>query len=358
MSGHFYPLKVLNVVHETEDCISVQFEIPKEFESEFYYLPGQHLTLRAEIGGKEVRRNYSLCSSPLDGAWRIAIKKLPGGLFSCWAHQHLVPGVVVDSLPPMGRFTLPPGNNQTRHWVAVAAGSGITPILSMISTALRSEPNCSITLIYANRTKQHIIFKEELEALKNKFMHRFRVFHVLSREKTDAPLFHGRITSQKFESFLTSFLAASQIDECFLCGPEEMIHACSETLLQHGLPKQHIHFELFTAGRYPIETLQNAPNSAISHIAASIVLKSDGIESRFDLAYDGESILEAALRRGIDLPFACKGGVCCTCKARLLQGVVHMDVVYGLEPEEIQAGYILTCQSHPRSPQLQVDFDS
>lgn len=357
MASHFHPLAVKRVEQETTDCVSVSFEVPEHLRSEFAYTQGQHLTLRQVINGEELRRNYSLCSSPLDNEWKVAIKKVQHGAFSTWANEQLKPGMMIDVMPPMGRFYTPLQPDQAKHYLAIAAGSGITPIISIIKTTLLTEPNSSFTLVYGNRNKASIIFKEQLEALKDKFIERFRLIHILSRERTDADIHHGRIDAAKCETLAQTLINLQQVDECFLCGPEQMILDAKATMEKAGLPKEKIHFELFTTTGSQRQK-QNADQLiSDNQPQADITIRIDGIESSFKLGYQGQSILDAALQTGANLPFACKGGVCCTCKAKLVEGKVDMDVVYGLEPDEIEAGYILTCQSHPRTAVVKVDYD-
>ena len=355
---HFHPLVIKEVRQETDDCVSVAFEIPDELKDTFSFTQGQSLTMRTKLDGEEVRRTYSLCSSPLDNEWRVAIKKVNGGLFSSYANNKLRKGDVVEVMPPVGKFNTSLNPQQQKNYVAIAAGSGITPILSIINTTLRTEPDSSFTLVYANRTRSSIIFKEELEALKNKFMNRFTMHHILSREQPDAPIYYGRIDENKLEILFTRLIDLKKSNEFFVCGPEQLIFCVRDFLLQKGIDKNHIHFELFTIpgekssvaapSRKPIK--DEGPKSSIS-------VKLDGVLFDFELANEGQSILDAALAQGADLPYACKGGVCCTCRAKLVEGEVEMDVNYGLEEDEIGQGFILTCQSHPRTPKVVVDFD-
>lgn len=354
---HFHPLVIKDVRQETEECVSLAFEIPENLKDIFRFNPGQSLTMRTSLNGNEVRRTYSLCSSPLDNEWRVAIKKVNGGLFSSYANSSLKPGDVLEVMPPVGNFFTPLDPVQQKNYVAIAAGSGITPVLSIISTTLRIEPLSTFTLFYGNRTRSSIIFKEEIEALKNKFMDRFTVHHILSREQPDAPVYHGRIDSSKCEVLFGKLADLSAFDEFFLCGPEEMIFSVRDFLEKRGIEKRQIHFELFTipgerssvAAPKPVK-IDAGPKSAIS-------VKLDGILFNFELGAQGQSILDAALAQGADLPYACKGGVCCTCKAKLLEGKVEMEVNYGLEEDEMAAGFILTCQSRPVTPKVVVDFD-
>ena len=358
MSTKFYPLRVKKINRETNDCVSVSFDVPPELKEKFQYKHGQYLTCRTNIDGEEVRRSYSLCSSPLDEHWRVAIKKVNGGLFSEYANEVLKPGDIVEVMPPNGRFYKELDAAQSKNYMAFAAGSGITPVLSIIETTLRTEPNSQFTLVYGNRTRNSIIFKEELEGLKNRFIDRFRLYHVLSREKTDAPLNHGRIDAEKCGYVFSKLVDVKSIDEFFLCGPEEMIFGVKGYLEALHIDHSKIHLELFAASKKNAKYKVQITGLADSGPMSRVTVKLDGIEQSFNLAYDGEAILDAALHEGADLPFACKGGVCCTCKARLTEGEVEMEVNYGLEPEEVAAGFILTCQSHPKTAVVKIDFDA
>jgi len=358
MSIHFHKLAIKEIRRETPECVSIEFDIPDEIKNDFAYKQGQSLTMRTFLHGEEVRRTYSICASPIDNEWRVAVKKQEGGLFSNFANETLKQGDVLEVMQPVGKFytELNPGNK--KNYVAFAAGSGITPVISIIKTTLRTEPNSQFTLVYGNKNKNSIIFKEELEGLKDKFIDRFRVMHILSRERTDAPINNGRIDLKKLND-LRKLIDYKNIDEFFICGPEEMIFSVKDFLEDSGIDKKKIHFELFTTPgesdkskvkKQKSATKKEGPTSKIS-------VKLDGIMFDFDLAFDAEPILDAALKQGADLPFSCKGGVCCTCKARLIEGEVNMEVHWGLEEEEIKQGYILTCQSHPKTDRVVVDYD-
>jgi len=359
MALHFHRLKVTAVEKETADCVSVQLEVPEGLRQEFAYQAGQNLTVRHWFNGTEdVRRSYSLCSSPLDNEWKIAIKKVNGGLFSTYANEALKPMHILEVMPPTGKFTITTRADHKKNYVAIAAGSGITPVISIIKTVLRSEPNSSFTLIYGNRNRNSIIFKEALEALKNKFMSRFRIIHVLSQELTDAAINHGRIDAAKCEA-LFSHHAPINADDFFICGPEEMIFTVRDFLKAKGVDEKKIHFELFTTPDQKKEKQNTATVVAEEHVAKSrIHIIRDGRHFEFDLAYDSEPILDAAIHNGIDLPYSCKGGVCSTCSAKVTSGEVKMDVCYALEPEDVAKGFILTCQSHPKTEKVVIDFDA
>ncbi|RMD73489.1 MAG: phenylacetate-CoA oxygenase/reductase subunit PaaK [Bacteroidetes bacterium] len=353
--ARFYPLRVAEVRRETAECVSVRFDVPEALAATFAWRPGQHLTLRHEVDGEELRRTYSLCSAPHEGEWRIAIKKVEGGRFSTWANERLEPGMTLDVMPPMGSFVLPE-DYHGKTFVAFAAGSGITPVMSMIKTALETDDTATFTLFYGNRTTDSVIFLEELEALKNKHLTRFALYHVLSREHPGADLFYGRLTPEKLMAFAGRLFQPETTDAFFLCGPGDMATALRQALVEQlEVPPARVHQELFTVPGQ--ETRQ--PKVDTSKLAASAVITAtlDGQTFDFPLSQKSETILDAALKAGADLPFACKGGVCCTCKARVLEGEVEMDVNYGLEPDQVEAGYVLTCQAHPLTPRVRISFD-
>ena len=318
---------------------------------------GQKITSKASVDGKEMRRSYSICSAPYENELRVAIKKKEQGWFSAWAHKNLRPGQTLEVLPPTGRFYTEVHPDQRKKYIAFAVGSGITPTISIIKSVLHTEPQSTFTLVYGNRNSASIIFKEELEALKNKYMDRFNLVNILSREKTDTPLFCGRINVEKLEQ-LKKIIAWNTADEIFLCGPEEMIFSIRDYLEQNRIERKKIHFELFTTPDQDRPAAISQENAREISAAKSLVtVKLDGRAFDFELAFDKESILDAALAQGLDLPFSCKGGVCGSCRALLLEGKVDMDANYALEPEEVAAGYILTCQSHPRTRRISVDYD-
>lgn len=357
MSIHFQKLTVADIRKETADCVSVSFTVPADLKETFQYKQGQYITLRTIIHGKDVRRSYSICSSPLDNELRVAVKKVDGGLFSVYANERLQKGDVLDVMPPIGKFFTELDPHQSKNYVGFAAGSGITPLLSILKTTLRTEPKSEFTLVYGNRNRHSIIFKEELEGLKNLYMNRFRVIYVLSREKTDAAINFGRIDAEKCSALSGKTIDITNTDAFFLCGPENMIFSVKDQLEQSGVDKKKIHFELFTTPGSSQPSIAKSESSAKQEVKSKITIKLDGISFDFDLGFEGDAILDAALKNGADLPYACKGGVCCTCRAKLVEGEVDMDVNYGLEPEEIAQGFILTCQSHPRTEKVVVDFD-
>ena len=365
MSIHFHSVHVKEIKHETADCISVEFEIPESLKESFQFNPGQSLTMRTTINGREVRRTYSLCSSPLDKEWKVAIKRMEGGLFSTFANQALKAGDAIELMEPVGKFYPKLNSSNKKNYLAFAAGSGITPVISIIKTTLHTEPNSFFSLVYGNRSRSSIIFFEELEGLKNKFLSRFNFINILSREKTDAPINFGRIDRVKLNE-LSPLIDYFHTDETFICGPEEMIFCVKDFLIERGISEKKIHFELFTTAgqkKKPVTsegilTGRKQKSGIESGPASKITVKLDGRSFDFALPLSSNTpILDAALQQGADLPFACKGGMCCTCKARLLEGEVEMDVHWGLEHEEIEKGYILTCQSHPKTEKVVVDFD-
>lgn len=358
MSIHFHPLAVKEIRRETADCVSVAFEIPDSLKKDFAFRQGQSLTIRAMINGGEVRRTYSLCSCPLDQEWRVAIKKVEGGIFSTYANEKLKKGDILEVMEPVGKFYTELDPAHHKHYLAFAAGSGITPVLSIIKTTLATEPHSQFTLVYGNRSRQSVIFFEELEGLKNKYMERFSLVHVLSRERTEASLNAGRIDRDKLKA-LEPLVPYATADEFFLCGPEEMIFCVKDFLEARGIDKKKIHFELFsTAGEKKNKPGAGRPVSGVTGAQTHITVKLDGRSFDFSIPlYADTTILDAALQQGADLPYACKGGMCCTCKARLLEGEVSMDVHWGLEEEEVEKGFILACQSHPKTEKVVVDFD-
>ena len=356
MALHFHSLKVKDIKKETPDCVSISFEIPPLLQKEFTFIQGQSLTFRKIFEGEEVRRSYSICSAPLDNELRVAVKKVPGGIFSTYANTDLRVGDIIDVMPPSGNFytALHPGNK--KNYVAFAAGSGITPVISIITTTLQIEPQSTFTLVFGNKNHSSIIFKEALEALKDRYMERFRLYHILSRERMEAEINYGRINAEKCEQ-LTRIIDLEIVNEFFICGPEEMIFCVRDFLEQKGIDKRKIHFELFTTPLRKATRYKEQDTKESQKETSNITVTLDGRSFDFNLDYDSNNILDAALAQGADLPYSCKGGVCTTCKAKLIEGKVEMEVNYGLEPDEVNAGFILTCQSHPRSEKVMVDFD-
>ncbi|MEY3398764.1 MAG: hypothetical protein RL220_1358 [Bacteroidota bacterium] len=354
----FHPLRVTDVRRETAECVSVAFEVPAELKNDFRFSHGQYLTLRTTINGEDVRRSYSICSGTDDGELRVAVKEVDGGLFSTWVNRELKAGDEIQVMTPMGNFTVPIEPAKPKKYLLIAAGSGITPVMSIARTVLRNEPGSEVVLLYGNRLFSTIIFRDALEDLKDRYLGRFRVFHILSREPNEIPLFHGRLNGERLAQFDRSFVPVKGIDEFFLCGPQEMIESCRDYLLSQGIDEAKVHFELFLA---PNQATAARKEQAVSSQApagtTSVKVIFDGQETNFDMERNGLSVLEAAQRHGLDIPFSCKGGMCCTCRAHLDEGTVHMEVNYALEPGEIDAGFVLTCQSKPTSERVVVNFD-
>jgi ring-1,2-phenylacetyl-CoA epoxidase subunit PaaE len=355
----FHKVKIKKVIRETHDCVSVALDMPEDLKALFKYNHGQYLTFKKEINGEEVRRSYSICSSPLDNEWQVAIKKVPEGRFSSFANELLKEGEEIEVMPPMGKFYTELNPEHKKLYVAFAAGSGITPVLSIIKTILRVEPQSQVYLIYGNKGRNSIIFKEEIEGLKNKYLDRMSVYHILSREQGESELFFGRIDREKTKLFLDKIINPSDIDECFICGPEEMIFAVKDSLAEAGVDEKKVHFELFaTAGNAQRDKERQEKLKAEGDKKSQVTVIMDGANLNLEMSYYGNTILEAAMESGADMPYSCKGGVCSTCRAKVIEGEVEMDVNYSLEPYEVKAGYVLTCQARPLTERVIVDFDS
>jgi len=352
----FYPLTVAAVHHETRDTIAVTFAVPAELQQRFQYQQGQHLTLRAQIGAQDVRRSYSICSAVQDGRLQVAIKRSAGGLFSTWANDTLTASAVIDVMPPMGHFNVPLHADNARHYVAFAAGSGITPILSIIKTTLLTEPHSTFALVYGNRASSSVIFKEALTDLKDQYMARLTLAYVMSREQQDIELFNGRITGEKTALLLRHWIRVEDIDVAFICGPEDMMLGVSAALQEAGMKKQHIKIELFAASIPKHQHQARLPGIEPAHETVVTVIL-DGSHTSFTMDKDKESLLDAGLRAGIDMRYSCKGGVCSTCRCKLVEGKVDMDVNYALEDYEIARGFVLSCQSFPVTDRIVIDFD-
>ena len=352
----FHSIKIADIYKETKDCSVVSFEIPEDLKTEFQYKQGQHLTLKATINGKEERRSYSLCSSPVENKWRVAVKKINGGLFSTFVNDTLKKGDVIDVMTPSGIFNTETSPDKAKNYIVFAAGSGITPILSIIKTHLATEPKCTFKLFYLNRTVKSIIFKEEIEQLKNTYFDRFEIFHFLTKEHRSIELLNGRFTKEKLQVLTSKIIDIPNVDECFICGPEEMIFLIRDEMVTAGLDKNKIHFELFTTGN------SEADKQRVNKILEKKVEGTDvtiidgGKEFHFIMDDDFDNILDGALAAGADLPFACKGGVCSTCKCKVISGTVEMKVNYALDENEVKKGLVLSCQAVPTSEKVVVDF--
>ncbi len=353
MTPKFHPLKVAEVRRETAEAVSLRFEVPAELAADYRFVQGQHLTLKARVGGEELRRSYSICAGVDDGELRVAIKKIAGGRFSTWANDAIRVGDVFEVMTPEGRFHAPLDPAQARHYVAFAAGSGITPVLSLIKTTLRAEPKSRFTLVYGNRRQNSVMFAEALEDLKDRYMTRFTLYHVFSREEQEVPLFNGRLDRERVARFLDTLIPAADIDAAFICGPGAMIDEVEAGLLAGGVAHERIHLERF-----------GVPEAAPDHHVepgdapqAKILIVADGLRREMEFRPGDPSILDVALRAGMDLPYSCKGGVCCTCRAKVIEGKVRMDKNYTLEQPDVDAGFVLTCQAHPLTERVVISFD-
>ncbi len=353
----FYPIQVSEIHKETKDCASITFDIPEELKDHFLYKQGQHLTLKASVNGEEVRRSYSLCSSPLESKWQVAIKRINGGVFSNYANDILKEGDVLELMPPTGSFFVEIDSSVAKNYVVFAAGSGITPILSIIKTHLASEPNSTFKLFYLNRNAKSIIFKEEIEALRNTYFGRLEIFYFLTKEQRDIPLLNGRFTSEKIKELTDKIIDVTSVDDCFICGPEEMIFLIRDELVNSGLSVDKIHYELFFSGATEEDKKRAA--EAIEHKfeGTEVTIIDGGKEFHFEMDDDYDNILDGALSAGADLPFACKGGVCSTCKCKIVEGAVEMKINYALEEDEVAKGLVLSCQAVPTTEKVVVDFD-
>ena len=358
-----HTLEVANVRHLTDDAVQLTFAVPAEYKDDYQFTQGQHLTLIHSDNGSELRRSYSICSGVDDNELCVAIKRIAGGKFSNHANDNLKSGSQLQVMTPTGQFHTALDPDQSRHYMAFVAGSGITPILSIIKTTLSTEPKSQFTLVYGNRNTKSIMFHEVLEGLKNSYPDRFSLFHILSREKQDLELLNGHINKNNVEKLLNSYIPADEIDDFFLCGPYVMIEEIRSTLEALGINKKNIHFELFaTPEQMNAQNKKQTPIRKLSQKEAEqeseVVIVFDGNRTSFKLRRGEEAILDAALKTRSDLPFACKGGVCCTCRAKVEEGEVEMGVNYGLEPDEIEAGFVLTCQSHPISDKVVLNYDN
>jgi len=350
--ARFHSLEVAEVARETADAVSLRFHLPAELAEEYRFQPGQHLTLRHMHEGEEIRRSYSLCDT---GCLRVAVKKVAGGRFSNFANESLKAGDRIDVMTPMGGFHATPAPAPRLH-LAFAAGSGITPIIGIARWVLANEPESRFILVYGNRTVDSILFHEALEDLKNAHMARFAVHHVLSREEQDVPLLSGHVDAAKVEAMAGRLFPLPRVDAAWLCGPAGMIGTVGDTLARLGLPAERIHAEHFTAeGAAPLTAPAAAPQARAGEARVSVIL--DGVKSGFSLPFDGTKILDAGIAQGLNLPYSCKGGVCCTCRAKVLEGEVEMAVNYALAPAEVAAGYVLTCQCRPLTDRVVLDYD-
>ena len=349
----FHPLRVCDVRRETADTVSVAFEVPPALTAEYTFQPGQHLTLRMPgPAGDEVRRSYSISSGVDDGELRVAVKHLPGGIFGAYAATTLRAGDVLDVMTPVGRFTTALDPAHEKSYLGIAAGSGITPVISLIRSALAREPRSRFTLVYGNRGPTSVIFKEALDDLKDEHLSRFECIHVFSREQQAAPLLNGRLTGDKLRALAATLLDVATYDEIFVCGPEPMTLEARDTLVDLGADPTHVHLELFGS---------LAPSAPRAHAETTdrrhLTFVYNGVQTEVE-AHPDDTVLEAGELAGLELPYSCRGGVCSTCRAKVVEGTVEMDHNYALEPWETEAGFVLTCQSHPTTDEVVVDYDA
>ena len=352
--SQYHTLEIAEVRAETREAVVVTLRVPRALRAAFRYTQGQHLNVRARIGGEEARRSYSICAAVQDDQLRILIKRQPGGLFSNWANDELCAGATLDAMPPAGLFHVALDSAAARAWLAIAAGSGITPVLSVLKTTLLAEPRSRFTLFYGNRASSSMLFREELADLKDRFLERFILVHVMSREQQDLDLLNGRLTPEKVQALLRHWGPLAEMEAVLLCGPHEMNRDLAQALASWGYPKAKSKVEQFAANQQrPRPSAAAAVGAACSQ--ATLIL--DGRHYRFPVVRGKESLLDAGLRAGVDLRYSCKSGVCATCRAKLVQGEVDMDGNFALEDYEIARGFILTCQSYPVTDEVVVDFD-
>jgi ring-1,2-phenylacetyl-CoA epoxidase subunit PaaE len=361
MSTHFHALRVKSITPDTDEAVIVSFDVPSALQNDFKFTQGQHLTLRTHLNGKvnspEVRRSYSICSGVDDGELRIGVRHVAGGVMSSWLNQHLKTGETIDVLPPEGRFFVPIDPSQARHYLGIAGGSGITPILAIMKTVLAREPQSRFTLIYGNRRQSSTMFKEELEDLKNRYLTRLTLHTVFSQEHMDSPLYSGRLTQAKLGEFLGALIQPQRLDHVFVCGPHGFNDEADAALRAAGVPAEHIHIERFGvpvdangAAAKPTAQPGDAPQALIQIIR-------DGISREIEFRTEHGNVMDAAAAAGLEVPYSCKSGVCCTCRAKLMEGEVRMERNFALEKQEVDAGFVLTCQAHPLTERVVISFD-
>jgi len=355
---HFHPLRVKSVRPETDEAVVVAFEVPAELAEQFRFTQGQHLTLKQTVEGTEQRRSYSICAGPGEGELRVGIRKVPGGVFSSWVAESLKAGDTLQVMTPEGRFFVPLDAAASRHYLGIAGGSGITPILSIMKAVLSAEPKSRFTLIYGNRKQRSTMFTEEIEDLKNRYLSRLALHMVFSQEATDLPLYYGRLGRAKIGEFLATLVDAEDIDHAFVCGPHGVNDEAEAALLAAGVPAERIHIERFGIpdesgpGRAAVQLPREGDAAD-----ARITIVRDGLSREIDFHAEQGNILDAAAAAGLEVPFSCKSGVCCTCRAKLLEGEVRMERNFALEKHEVAAGFVLTCQSHPLTERVVLSFD-
>ena len=359
--AQFHPLTVTGVERLTDDAVAITFAVPEELREDYRYAPGQHLTLRATINGEQVRQSYSICLARSEaertGTLRVASARVQGGRMSNWLNDSVAPGEVIEAMTPLGSFTCPTQPGGIRHHLAIAAGSGITPVLSLITTVLEEEPQSRVTLLFGNRRTASVMFLEELEDLKNRYLGRLQLVHVLSREPQDVELFSGRLDPDRIRRILEVLAPVETVDEWYLCGPYGMVTGAQELLREAGVDGRHVHHEIFHVAEQE-NPRQEVVVDASAPPAAVVTVNLDGRTTRVEMPTKEETILNATLRSRPDAPYSCTGGVCGTCRARLVSGEVRMDRNYALEPEEVEAGMVLACQSHPVTDEVSLDYDA
>jgi ring-1,2-phenylacetyl-CoA epoxidase subunit PaaE len=358
INAGFHRLKIAEVRRETPDAVSIRFEISDELKEAFAFKAGQHLTLRTDLNGEDLRRNYSVCAAPHENEIRIAVKQMPGGRFSSWANGALQAGHSVEVLPPMGRFVLPQTADPAPYYVALAGGSGITPVLSILKTILRENPQSRFTLLYGNRDSVSIMFLEELEGLKNRYLGRLEVYHFLENETEEVELFNGRIDRAKCEDVFSSLVDVAAADAFFICGPGPMMDAAEEALKARGVSADKVFIERFSTGAVSAEQLAREEVLQKKAAGTEITVTLDGRRAKIPFSAEKGNILECVQAAGLPAPYACKGGVCTTCRAKVLSGTVAMKKNYGLTDAEVAQGYVLTCQSVPTSQNVVLSYDS
>ena len=357
MSTHFHSLRVKSITPDTDEAVIVSFDVPSALKNDFAFTQGQHLTLRTLLNGKEERRSYSICSGVDDGELRIGVRHVTGGVMSSWLNQSLKTDDSIDVLPPEGRFFVPIDPTQARHYLGIAGGSGITPILAIMKTVLAREPLSQFTLIYGNRRQASTLFKEELEDLKNRYLTRLTLHTVFSQEHMDSPLNSGRLTQAKLGEFLGPLIQPQQLDHVFVCGPHGFNDEADAALLAAGVPAEHIHIERFGV---PVDASGGAAKPAAQPgdaPQAIVQIIRDGLSREIEFRTEHGNVLDAAAAAGLEVPYSCKSGVCCTCRAKLIEGKVRMDRNFALEPHEVAAGFVLTCQAHPLTERVVISFD-
>jgi len=358
----FYPLTLSAIQPQTETAVCITFNVPEKLSKIFNFRQGQFLTLKTNIEGEDIRRSYSICSGVDEGVLQVAIKRVRNGRFSNFANDSFKVGDSIEVMPPQGTFFTELNAGNKKNYMCIAAGSGITPIISIIKTILNTEPESKVTLIYGNRCSNSVMFKDELSFIKNRYMDRFQWINIMNEEDQGSDLLNGIIDNKKGAALHKhKLININSTDDAFICGPEAMMSEVSRGFRSSGFADSHIHYELFSSSADDSEAaLKNAQHRKQTYgeeKSSKVTVVSDGRSISFDLATVGENILDAGLHNGLELPYACKAGVCSTCKAKLIKGEVDMDIKHGLEKHEIEAGYILTCQSHPISDEVEIDFD-